>query len=196
MNMKKIFLALLVMPFLLGCQNNQQNSSAPAEQYIQVNVEDLSLMEDETYQIQTKIIRTGTIVFYSSADENVATVSESGLITAIKQGETTITVRGGKDTYSIFLEVTPYQAHDSLQIVMEKDSFILAVNDEYLLPIEVRLGNEIINNAELTFAFETENIVSIHNLTITALNVGTTKCLVTASYQQEEVSKGFNITVY
>ena len=194
--MKKIFLALLVMPFILGCQNNKQQSNVPQEQYIHVDVEDLSLMEDDTYQIRTNIIRSGTIVFYSSANENIATVSDSGLITAIKQGETTITVRGGKDTYSIFLEVLPYQAHDTLQIVMEKDSYTLAVNDEYLLPLEVRLGNEVIKNAELIFAFETENIVSIHNLTITALNVGTTKCLVTASYQQEEVSKGFNITVY
>lgn len=194
--MKKILLALLVMPFLLGCQNNQKQSSAPAEQYIQVNVEDLTLMEDETYQIQTNIIRTGTIVFYSSADESVATVSDSGLITAVKEGQTTITVRGGKDTYNIFVEVLPYQAKDSLQIVLEKESFTLEVGDEYVLPLQVKLGNEAIDNATLSFEFEHDNIVSVNGLTITALSVGTTKCLVTASYQQEEVSKGFNITVY
>ena len=194
--MKKVLLALLVMPFLLGCQNNQKASSAPAEQYIQVDVEDLTLMEDETYQIETTVVRTGTIVFYSSADESVATVSDTGLITAVKQGNTVITVRGGKDTYSIYLEVLPFQAKDSLQIVLDKDSFTLALNDQYLLPLEVKLGNEVINDATLSFDFENDAIVSISGLTLTALSAGTTKCLVTASYQQEEVSKGFSITVY
>lgn len=194
--MKKLLLALLIAPFLLGCQNTQKNSVTPTDHYINVETSEITLMEDDTYQIQTSIIKKGTIVFYSSADELVATVSDTGLITAVREGQTTVTVRGGKDTFNIFVTVEAFQAHDSLQIVMEQDQFTLAVSDQYVLPLQVKLGNEVINNAELSFVIENDKIISINNLTITALKAGSTKCLVTASYNQEEVSKGFNVTVY
>ena len=193
--MKKAFLSLLLVPFLLaGCSKSSKTSST--EQYIQVDVVELTLMEDDTYQIETNIVKKGTIVFYSSANESIATVSDEGLITAIKAGETTITIRGGKDSYNIFLTVNPFQAHDSLQIVMEKESYTLAVSDEYVLPLQVKKGNEVINDASLDFTIEKPSIISINGLTVTALNAGTTKCVVTASYQEEVVSKGFSITVY
>ena len=194
--MKKRLLMLLLVPFLLGCKNSKSSSIAPTEQYINVPVEELTLMEDDTYQIETEIIKAGTIVFYSSMNEEVVTVSDSGLVTALHAGSTDIVVRGGKDTFNIFVEVTQYQAKDSLQIVLNKESFTLAVGDDFELPLQVMVGNEVINDAELTFSISDPAIASISGLTVTALSVGTTKCLATAKYGQQEVSKGFNITVY
>ena len=191
--MKKLFLSLLLIPFLLG---GCKKSAAPSIQYIPVNVTELTLMEDDTYQIETTVIKQGTIVFYSSANDSVASVSDEGLITAIKEGETVITVRGGKDSYNIFVTVNLFQAHDSLQIVMEKESFTLAINDEYLLPIQVKKGSEVINDATLDFTIDKPAVISINGLLVKALSAGTTKCVVTASYQEEVVSKGFSITVY
>ena len=194
--MKKLLLSLLLIPFLLGCKSNSKKSDAPTDQYINVSVNEVSIMEEETYQIETEIIKKGTIVFYSSADDAIASVSDTGLITGIKAGETSITVRGGKDSYVVFVEVTPYQAHDSLQIVLTKESFTLEVGDEYALPLTVKMGNEIIDYPTLSYAFSDNTIVSIEGTMVTALKAGTTSCVVTASYQEQEVSKGFTISVY
>ena len=192
--MKKLLLALLLIPFLLvGCKKSSKTSS---EQYINVEVSELTLMEDDTYQIETTIIKTGTIVFYSSQNSNIATVNDDGLITAVKAGETTITVRGGKDSYNIFVTVNPFQAHDSLQIVLEKESYTLAVNDEYLLPLQVKFGNQVVEDVALDFEIENPAVIGINGLIVKALSVGTSKCVVTASYREEVVSKGFNVTVY
>ena len=183
--MKKLFVTLLIVPFLFGCKN-KKNNVVPAEQYIKVSVEELSLMEDDTYQINTEIVKSVTIVFYSSADESIATVSERS-----------ITIRGGKDTYTIFLEVLPYQAKDSLQIVLPKDSYVLAVNDTYTLPLEIKVGNAPVNDVVPSFSFENENIASIdEDFLITAKAIGSTKCLITASYQQQVVNKSFIVIVY
>ena len=81
-------------------------------------------------------------------------------------------------------------------IVLDKDSFTLAVNDTFNLPISVKLGNEIINDALISYTIGNPQVVSISNNVVTALSAGTTKCVATASYLEEEVSKGFNITVY
>lgn len=195
--MKKLLLSLLLIPFLLvGCKNNGKKSETKTDQYINVVVDEVSIMEEETYQIQTEIIKKGTIVFYSSADETIASVSDTGLITALSEGETTITVRGGKDSFVVFVEVLPYQAHDSLQIVLTKDAFTLEVGDEYALPLTIKLGNEVIDYPTLTYVFSDSTIASINGIMVTALKAGTTDVVVTASYQEEEVSKGFSISVY
>lgn len=192
--MKKL-LFLLLIPFVLGGCNKKEKVEEK-EQYINVAVNEISLEEEEQYQIQTEIIKKGTIVFYSSNNEDVAIVSDSGLVTAIKEGEATINIRGGKDTYSLFVTVSPYQAHDSLQIVLDKETFTLAVNDEYVLPLTVKHGNDVINNPTLSYTYEKEGIISISDFTMTALAVGETKCVVTATYNQEEVSKSFQVAVY
>ena len=198
--MKKLLLALLLVPLLLtGCNKKDQNSGGSGtvtEQYIHVPVNEITLMEEKTYQIETEIIKTGTIVFYSSDDEEIASVSDDGLVTAVKEGETTINVRGGRDSYVIFVTVTPYQAEESLRIVLQKESFVLEVGDEYILPLTVKLGNEVIENPVLSYSYENDGIVSIEGTIVNALSAGTTKCVATATYENKEVSKSFSITVY
>ncbi len=188
------------MPLLLvGCNQNKQNSSdsgTATEQYINVPVSEVSLMEEKTYQIETQIIKAGTLVFYSSNNEEIASVNDNGLVTANKVGETTINVRGGRDSYIVFITVTPYQAEASLQIVIEKDEFTLEKDDEFVIPLTVKLGSEIIDNPLLSYTYEIDGIVSIVGITVTATMVGTTKCVATATYQDKEVSKSFTITVY
>lgn len=194
--MKKLLLFTLLIPFILGGCSNKGNNSKQNDQYINVLVNQITLEEDEQYQIQTEIVKKGTIVFYSSNNEEVATVDDNGLVTAKNVGEATINIRGGRDTYSLFVTVVPYQAHDSLQIVLDKDSFTIEVDDIYVLPLVVKHGNDVIDNPNLSYTYENEGIVSILGIKMTGESIGTTKCVVTASYNQEEVSKSFTVTVY
>ena len=193
--MKKLFLLALLIPFAL-CGCNKKGGSENKEQYINVAVNEVSIHEEETYQIETEIIKKGTIVFYSSNNETVALVNDEGLVTAISEGEAIISVRGGKDTYNVYVTVLPYQPHDSLQVVLTKDSFTIAVNDVYVLPITVKFGNEVIENPNLSYTYEQGGIVSISNLEMTGLSAGNTTCVVTASYLDEQASKSFTVKVY
>lgn len=194
--MKKLLLLAFIIPFILGGCNGSQNNPKESEQYINVPVNQITLEEEQQYQIETEIIKKGTIVFYSSNNEEVASVNDDGLITAKQAGEATINIRGGRDIYSVFVTVIPYQAHDSLQIVLEKESFTIEVEDKFLLPLTVKHGNDVIENPSLTYTYQNKDIISISDLVVTGLSVGTTKCIVTASYNQEEVSKSFTVTVY
>ena len=196
--MRKILLFTLLIPFILGGCNNKNSNPKEGEQYINVLVNQITLEEEQQYQIQTEIIKKGTIVFYSSNNEEVASVSDDGLVTAKKEGEATINIRGGRDTYSLFVTVVPYQAHDSLQIILEKDTFTIGVGDNYVLPLAVKYGNDVIENPNLTITPEVSDIIKISDLdlSITGKSVGTTRCLVTASYNQEEASKIFTVIVY
>ena len=186
--MKKMFLSILLIPLLLcGCNKKQQQEEVVPEQkqYINVALSEVSLHEEEQYQIEVEILQKGTIVFYTSNDNNIASVDNNGLIQGVKAGETTISIRGGKDSYTLFVTVLPYQTKDSLQIVLLKNEFTLQVNDEYELPLTVKYGNTVIENPTLSYVYETEDIVTISSLTVSAKKAGTTQCVVTATYNEE-----------
>lgn len=195
--MKKLLLAILFFPFLLGGCNQQGGSggNTPVEHSINVPINEVSLVEGEQFEIPIEIIKK-TIIICRSNDENIVTITHDGIITAIKEGETTISISGGQDNFIVFVTVLPNTAKDSLQIVMPKYDFTMQVNDTFLLPLTVKYGNEVISNPSLTYVFENEGIVSIENMTMSALAKGATKCVVTASYLDLEVSEIFNITVY
>ena len=194
--MKRLFLALLSLPCLLlgGC-NKSSGGEKEIEHSINVPINEVSLVEGHQFTIPIEIIKQ-TIVVCRSNDEEIATVTREGVITAIKEGETSISISGGQDHFIVFVTVFAESASDSLQIVMPKYDFTVQKGDTYTLPISVRYGNEEIDEAQLTYEYEVDNIISISSLTLTALNEGTTKCVVTASYDELEVSEIFTVTVY
>ncbi len=66
---------------------------APAV-FLNLNAADTTLMQGETFQLQSRIIPRAAIdkpVAWSSSDEDVATVSETGLVTALETGTAVIT---------------------------------------------------------------------------------------------------------
>ena len=203
--MKKIFLSMLLFPLILGgCslfkkksneQPQEEEQVVEEDRYIDVSATELSLEVGEEYQIVITQLKN-TIVLCQSNDESIAKITKEGLVTAVSPGETTLSISGGKDRYIIFVTVLPPEAKDSLQIVMVKTSFTISLDDEYTLPFTVKLGNEIVNNPTFTYAYEVESIVSITGLNVTPLSVGTTKCVVTATYNELSISSSFNITVY
>lgn len=195
--MKKFFLAFLFIPFLLaGCGGSSSGGDTPIAHNINVLVDEVTITEGKEFQIPIEIIKK-TIIVYHSNNEEIATISREGVITALKEGETSISITGGKnDHYLVFVTVLAETTKDALQIVMPKTQFTLELNDEFVLPLSVKLGNDEIKNATITYEYENEGIISITSLTVNALSVGTTKVVANATYSELEVSEIFTVTVY
>ena len=193
--MKKLFLSLLFIPALLtGCGEN--STPAPvAEHCINVGINEVTLYEGDDFQIPIEVIKPAIIICRSN-NEEIATVNHEGLINAISAGETSISISGGADRYLIFVTVIKETSKSSLSINMPKNEFTLEVGDEYELPLKVKYGLEEIEEPRLSYEYEVEDIISISNLTISAINAGTTKVVVTASYDDLEISEIFTVTVY
>lgn len=88
--MKKLLLFLLVLPFVLGsCGSDDDDDSISLKETEKV------LKYGETYQINAT---SSNKISYTSENKYHATVSESGLVTAGRIGETQISVSDGKST--------------------------------------------------------------------------------------------------
>ena len=196
--MKRLIPLLLLLPsFVAGCSSPNETSSSQVstDAYINVAIDSLTVMEEGTAKIDVEIIKQGTYVFFSSADSDIATVDDEGIVTGVKEGTTTITIRGGRDTFIVYVTVTPYQARESLQITLTKKSFTLENGDSFVLPLKVKLGGEEVE-AELSYEIENPAVVAIFSTTVTALSVGSTKVVASATYATYNAHIGFSITVY
>ena len=90
-----------------------------AKQQIEVVNDKLEVIVDETVAIQVKNNLTG--VTYSSVDQTIATVNDTGVITGVKVGKTNITVKK-EGMYSIRVEILVNPKPVAGQIIVEAES--------------------------------------------------------------------------
>lgn len=97
--MKKLLLLLLIAPFIfISCGSDDDDDS------ISLKETEKALKHGETYQINAT---SGNKITYASENEYHATVSESGLVTAARIGETQISLSDGKSAKKFKVTVSP-----------------------------------------------------------------------------------------
>jgi uncharacterized protein YjdB len=118
-------------------------------------------------------------VTWSSSDESVATVDETGLVTAHKVGSTSITVTttdGSNLTATCALTVTP-QLVESIEL--SQAQLLLNIGDEYTLEAVVLPDNA--TDKSVVWTTSDSTIVSVKDGVIIAIAVGTATITVTAA---------------
>ena len=99
----------LTLSFLVGC--NEQQVEEDPNAYITFEVSDfvIGMNENQTYQISPSYHSDDSIkqktFTYKSSDETIATVNESGIITPVKAGTTSVVVSVGKISASVYLDI-------------------------------------------------------------------------------------------
>lgn len=136
----------------------------------------------ETHQIEATLTNytANTVTFeYESEDDTIATVSETGLVTGVAEGETTIEVTTTIDntlyTNSVTVEVYDSKAYtEGLEFTLSSNQSYYSVTgyngtegDVYIpayyngLPVEVIGGNAFYGSTSLTSIYISKNVTSI-----------------------------------
>ncbi|MDO4363865.1 MAG: Ig-like domain-containing protein, partial [Clostridia bacterium] len=110
-----LILVTIIATIFSACSN-------PIEE-IKFNEEEASVRLENTYQIEYTITPSdieNPKIKWSSSNKDVATVDESGLVTALAEGETTITATAKKDVYDeLKVTVTPKICTETDEIKVE-----------------------------------------------------------------------------
>ena len=175
--MKKflIFVLSLICVFsamaFVGCQNAQMElSSTSAEIYV-----------GATYEVKANNADDAT---WTSDDETVATVSSSGVITAVKGGIATITLSNGKESLTFTITVkTP-----SITL----NSEFATVQTGNTLNLEAIADPE---NSPVVWKSENQDIATVENGVVTAKLPGTTKITATIAVNDIEYQSICEVTV-
>lgn len=202
MKMKRLFCLLAFATMLFGCnkasKNNSNNNNNVIQNAITLNATTISISEEKTFQLEATVDPTleRYLLFWSSEDERVATVSDNGLVTAIKTGYTIIVAQVGKYFARCAVEVTNYVPLDSLSVSFERTTFNLNVDDTYELTPVVKLGSEVIEQYTVTSLISDDEVISYSNGVITALSAGNADILLTYSYLEYSVQQLLHVAVY
>ena len=141
----------------------------------------VTLYKGDTKEIGTKLspIDTTDKVVWSSSNSNIASVGDSGVITAVSPGETTITAKAGNG--KAVCQVTVKQNLSSFYIVGVADKTYTGNSIEQ--DIKVTDGNVTLNKDE-------DYTVSYSN----NINVGTAEITISGlGYYEGSIKKAFNI---
>ena len=133
---------------------------------IDISRETISLIVDDTEQLSATINpanATNKEVKWTSSNEDVATVSETGLVTAKEEGTTTITVLSNNEDFSANSTVTvspiPQTITPVTGIEINLKELSLEVNDEEQLGAMVIPSNA--TNKNITWSTSNENIATV-----------------------------------
>ena len=141
----------------------------------------VTLYKGDTKEVGTKLspIDTTDKVVWSSSNPNIASVGDSGVITAVSPGETTITAKAGNG--KAMCQVTVKQNLSSFYIVGVADKTYTGNSIEQ--DIKVTDGNVTLNKDE-------DYTVSYSN----NINVGTAEITISGlGYYEGSIKKAFNI---
>ena len=183
MKIKKILLSLLfaLSLLLIACgENDTITISLSGDDSVKVN---------NTINLVAKASDNSTDFNWSSSDESIATVSNSGLVTGISVGNVTITVSLKKDssvkaTKNIKVESDGEVSYD-LKVSKNKVLLTVGESDTVVATVEP--------NTSLVWSSNDESIATVSDGKITALKAGST--IVTVATSNNEAKAEISVVV-
>ncbi len=181
--MKKLLTTILLMVSgmtLVACQD---------EIYMSFDeiVEVVELVEGDTYDVTEIDINTNEtdgFVFGSSNDQ-ILTISASGLVTAVAAGEADVTIQSRTDSsvmLTVSFDVSPY-----VELSLDITELDLKEDDVYSLDVQ--------SNGEVSYASSDPSVVTIdEDGVVTAIGVGEATLYVTSALD-DQVTRTVTVTV-
>ena len=133
---------------------------------IKLNSDYVVLKPEDTFQISAKVYPEGAnqTLTYKSLDSDIATVSDSGVITAKSSGATAITV--SNDDFQVSISVIVNEQGKAEETIITKN--ISSDNSEKLFPEEVSVKKyPVITSDMLKYFYEKEKTLTIKDDTYT-----------------------------
>lgn len=175
--MKKIKTALIALSclFLVGGGLTACNPEDPTPIVTISNGETATLEVGETLQLNVTKEHTDDAITYTSSNNEVATVSDTGLVTAVAKGEATITAEAGDITDTIKITVTeavvpPDPVVEVESVTLNKTEITLEAGATETLTATVLPENA----TDKTVTWETSNaeVATVANGVVTAVAKG------------------------
>ena len=175
--MKKIKTALIALSclFLVGGGLTACNPEDPTPIVTISNGENATLEVGETLQLNVTKEHTDDAITYTSSNNEVATVSDTGLVTAVAKGEATITAEAGDITDTIKITVTeavvpPEPNIEVESVTLNKTEITLEAGSTETLTATVLPENA----TDKTVTWETSNaeVATVANGVVTAVAKG------------------------
>ena len=210
MKKKKVWMLLLSAIMLAGCafgvtacKDKGGDDSTPTDSvsvggdevngeiYFEVTNYELALGDT----ITLSPVNGGSGIQWVSTNEQIATVNESGVVTANAIGETIIKATKNGETAMCRIEVVAASAEAVLSLSLNKTSLTLYTGGTFVLQTTVMNGSSVVG-ASVNYASTKKSILTVdNNGVITAQSAGKAYVKVTATYDGNTVEQYVTVNV-
>lgn len=199
--MKRILYCLLAALLCLFCfsacgeEENPDQSSA-TENTIEFVQNQITLSVGESVQAEVTTSKKNVFVFWSIRDEDIASVSDDGVITALAEGQTICYAEFGGVKAICQINVLPKSAQPLLSVTVPyPNELTLYKGGTLALKPSVKLGDDTVEGAQISYVLTGVDIVKVEDGVVTALCVGTATISIQASYNNQTASLLLTVTV-
>lgn len=203
---KLLALSLLLTLPLAGCdkEKNKDNSSANQDNVVSdwndcssitLNAMSASIDLGATYQIQAS--GSGTLT-YSSTDESIATVSSSGLVTSLAEGDVAIKVSNGSDFVYFRLHIGEFAGEvvsGVPTLALSSKALTLYQGEVYSLNPRLLVDDKDVSGASYTYASTNESVAKVVDGKVNAIGNGEATITVTGTKGATTASEEVTISV-
>ncbi len=172
------------------CRVTVTESNVPVTS-VAISPEQVSALNPEgTVQLSATVLpenATDKSVVWASLDQTVATVSETGLVTAVAVGSTKITATAGEHQDEITITVTA-QVVPVTSVAISPEQ-VSPLNPEGTVQLSATVLPENATDKSVVWASQDQSIATVSETgLVTAVAVGSTKITATAGEHQDEIT--------
>lgn len=192
-----IILVVIVLMISFGGKNNKISDNEKVSNII-FTEDSITIEENRTYQVRYDVYPSGlknVDLEWTSNDESIATVTEDGLISAIRPGTTVIVAKANKKAAASIIVYVSEEARENASVKFNIENFDLKINTyRRLYPI---FDPEDINYDTISWSSSNESVATVSQ--IGRINgVKTGKAIITATIKLKDgtyLSTSSNVNV-
>ena len=158
---------------------------------------EITLALGNSVKAEIETSKKNVFVFWSIRDENLATVSNDGVITALAEGETICYAEFAGERAMCLVKIVAPQAKPLLSISLPyAEEFVtLYVGDSLSINVDVKLGDSVVNNAQVEYEISQTDIVQVEGDKAVGKKVGNATILIRATYEDQNVTATLTVNV-
>ncbi len=201
--MKRLLCVIMVLMCLLcffSCGKGKDDTSLSSEgkkgtiAFVQNEV---TISIGESVQLEVETTKKNVFIFWSIRDENLATVSDDGVITALAEGQTICYAEFAGERVMCLVKIVSPQAMPllSISVPYEGESVTLYVGDSLAINAIVRLGDSVVTDAQVEYEITQTDIVQVEGNEMVGKKVGETTVLIRATYENQVATLTLTVKV-
>ena len=195
-----VIIALMCLLCFFSCGKGKEESFSSSEgkngtiAFVQNEV---TIPIGESVQVEVETTKKNVFIFWSIRDENLATVSDDGVITALAEGQTICYAEFAGERVMCLVKIVSSQAKPllSISVPYEGESVTLYVGDSLAINAIVRLGDSVVTDAQVEYEITQTDIVQVEGNKMVGKKVGEATVLIRATYENQVASLTLKVKV-
>ncbi|MBQ4099116.1 MAG: Ig-like domain-containing protein [Clostridia bacterium] len=195
-----VIMALMCLLCFFSCGKGKDDTSLSSEgkngtiAFVQ---NEITISIGESVQLEVETTKKNVFIFWSIRDENLATVSDDGVITALAEGQTICYAEFAGERVMCLVKIVSPQAMPllSISVPYEGESVTLYVGDSLAINEIVRLGDSVVTDAQVEYEITQTDIVQVEGNKMVGKKVGEATVLIRATYENQVASLTLKVKV-